>query len=118
MTLTTSAPTIVVGLADKDDAPEIAYTIALAFEHDPVVAWFLPRAEGRLQRARRIFEAIYVRRFALPQGLVHIARGHAGAALWIPPGGWETTAAQDLRMLPALAAAWRRDLPRAMRGIG
>ena len=118
MTLTTSAPAIVAGVADEADAPAVAAALARAFEHDPVAAWFTPsRPERRLERLEYAFESVYVRRLSLPHGCVYTTAEHAGAALWIPPDKVHLSAWENLRLLPAMARAWGRDLPRAMKGI-
>jgi GNAT superfamily N-acetyltransferase len=110
-------PLTIVGQASEDDAPALARTLALAFQHDPVARWFLPRDEDRLDRLERGFESIYLRRLSLPHHLTYTSPDRAGAALWIPPGAWETGTLESLRLLPHLARAFGRDLPRALRGM-
>jgi GNAT superfamily N-acetyltransferase len=110
-------PLLIVGHASDEDAPALARTLALAFEYDPVASWFLPRERDRLERLERAFESIYLNRFALPHQLTFTSADRAGAALWIPPGAWETGTIQSLRLLPHLARAFGRDLPRGLRGM-
>jgi GNAT superfamily N-acetyltransferase len=110
-------PLTIVGQASAGDAPALARTLALAFEHDPVVAWFLPHAKDRLARLELAFEEIYLRRFALPHDLTFTTPDRAGAALWIPPGEWESSTIESLRLLPHFARVFGRDLPRGLRGM-
>ena len=115
---TITAPTRTVRAATAEDVARIARVLALAFEHDPVAAWFLPRAHDRLGKLVRGFESVYVRRLSLPHGAVMTTDHHTGAALWIPPENVHLSTLDELRLLPSLARMYGRGLPRALKGMG
>jgi GNAT superfamily N-acetyltransferase len=104
--------------AAPGDARALARTLARAFADDPVSAWFFPRDAGREERLARAYERVFLRRIALPREATFSVAGHAGVAMWLPPGQAHLGAVEQLRLLPALAAACGRDLPRALRGMG
>ena len=103
--------------AAMEDAPALARTLARAFANDPVSAWFFPREADRPQRLLRAYERVFLRRIALPRDATFTVAGHAGVAMWLPPGQAQLGALEQLRMLPAMAGAMGRDLPRALRGM-
>jgi ribosomal protein S18 acetylase RimI-like enzyme len=103
--------------ARMQDAPDLARTLARAFADDPVTAWFLPRQEDREERLRRAYEHVFLRRIGLPHEATFSVDGHAGVALWLPPGQAQLGVLDQLRLLPAMAAAVGRALPRALRGM-
>jgi ribosomal protein S18 acetylase RimI-like enzyme len=105
-----------VRAARPADAPRMARALARAFEHDPAAAWFFPDERRRLRRLERAFE-IAVTRVFLPRGTCFTTDGGVGAALWSPPGAWRLSVWAQLRLLPATARAYGRDLPRSMRGF-
>jgi GNAT superfamily N-acetyltransferase len=74
---------IVTAVAPADVERTIA-VLVLAFIADPVVRWTYPDPEQYLA----LFPA-FVRAFgggAFAQGTARHVKGHAGAALWLPPG--------------------------------
>jgi GNAT superfamily N-acetyltransferase len=95
----------------------LARTLARAFADDPVSAWFFPRDGGREERLARAYERVFLRRIALPREATFAVAGHAGVAMWLPPARAHLGAAEQLRLLPALAAACGRDVSRALRGM-
>jgi ribosomal protein S18 acetylase RimI-like enzyme len=103
--------------ARMQDAPDLARTLARAFADDPVTAWFLPRQEDREERLRGAYEHVFLRRIGLPHDATFSVDGHAGVALWLPPGQAQLSVLDQLRLLPAMAAAVGRALPRALRGM-
>ncbi len=106
-----------VTTAAMEDAPAVARTLARAFADDPVSVWFFPRKTDRLQRLQRAYERLFLRRIALPRDATFAVAGHAGVAMWLPPGQAHLGALEQLRLLPAMVAEFGRDLPRAMRGM-
>jgi GNAT superfamily N-acetyltransferase len=72
---------IVVPVAPADVEATIA-VLALAFIADPVARWAYPDPEHRLFPA---FVAAFGGR-AFAHGTARRVEGHAGAALWLPPG--------------------------------
>lgn len=96
--------------AAAGDVKPLATVMARAFYDDPPFMWMLPDAGTRLTRNRRFFAGL-VRGEALAHGRVDVARlGGAvvGAAIWLPPGHWAPTAAEQLRTLPGFALAFGR----------
>jgi ribosomal protein S18 acetylase RimI-like enzyme len=105
-----------VRLATSADVDQIAASLALAFDDDPVMAFLFPTPTSRVRRLTRFFRT----------GLVvqHLSRAAcftdgecAGAALWAPPGHWRMTIGQLLRGAPGLVTALGAKLPRALRAL-
>lgn len=103
--------------ATSADLPAMSATLAAAFHDDPVMAWLFGTDPAKvLPRLRRFFHlegAQYLR-----HSWVFTVDGHAGAALWAPPGRWRATARDLLRMAPFMTVAMRHRVPRALRGLG
>jgi GNAT superfamily N-acetyltransferase len=102
--------------ATSDDIPELATALALAFDGDPPMQWFLPDPASRVERARRLFDVMLRR--------VHLARDHcyttddlAGGALWVPPGSWRLGVVEQVALLPSMLRVFGRGLGRAQRGL-
>jgi GNAT superfamily N-acetyltransferase len=102
--------------ATPGDVPRLARVLARAFEPDPAAAWFFPDDRRRLRRLERAFD-VALRRVFLPRGACFTTRGVVGGAIWSAPGAWRLGAWAQLRLLPATARAYGRDLPRSMRGF-
>jgi ribosomal protein S18 acetylase RimI-like enzyme len=114
----TTATQLTVDRAAPQDAPALARTLARAFADDPVTLWFLPREADRAERLQRSYERVFLRGIALPREATFSVDGHAGVAMWLPPGQARLGALEQLRLLPAMARALGSDLPRALRGMG
>ena len=114
----TTATQPAVTRAATEDAPALARTLARAFAADPVSVWFYAREADRLARLQRGYERLFLRRIALPRDATFTVAGHAGVAMWLPPGQAHLGALEQLRLLPAMVAEFGRDLPRAMRRMG
>jgi GNAT superfamily N-acetyltransferase len=102
--------------ATLDDVPELAKALALAFDGDPPMQWFLPDPATRVERARRLFDVMLRR--------VHLARDHcytiddlAGGALWVPQGSWRLGVVEQVALLPGMLRVFGRGLGRAQRGL-
>lgn len=89
--------------ARQTELAEVSRVLALAFQDDPFWRWLIREGEGYQQRLERGFMA-QLQHMALPRGLIHTAEGIPGAAVWSPPGTWETNLFRHLRFLPQLAA--------------
>lgn len=85
--------------ATPADVPRLADAMARAFEHDPLMSWYVPDQATRLERLRR-FYAVSTRRM-IARGLreVYTTEDVAGEATWAAPG---TCRLSPLAMLPAL----------------
>lgn len=100
--------TIDVAPAVKGDIRELAHTLGRAFFDDPVMNWVLPDAGQRAKALPTIFATMCRHQF-LPAGGVDFATDTthiAAAALWAPPGRWQSSRMADLRMLPGLFLAF------------
>jgi GNAT superfamily N-acetyltransferase len=104
--------------ATTGDAPALARSLARAFHDDPVTGWWLPDEATRARRAQRAFEDIFLKRICLPRDETYTTTDLVGGALWMPPGGWKLGLAENLRLLPRMAAVFGRGLPRVMRSLG
>jgi ribosomal protein S18 acetylase RimI-like enzyme len=108
---------VTVRPAERTDVSVTADVMARAFEHDPVCAHILRRAESRRKRLRRYFMTM-LRREAVPLGTTDVALVDGrivGAAIWKPPGLWLPPMSVQLTTLPAYLAAYRRDFGRAVK---
>ncbi len=76
--------TINIHPATAADDETMSETLALAFEHDPILSWVVPDPERRRQRLPAFFAA-FVEAYR-PLGETHVVDGGRGAALWAPPG--------------------------------
>jgi ribosomal protein S18 acetylase RimI-like enzyme len=84
------------------DAPRLAQALASAFQDDPVIAWIFPD-ERRRRRVLPAFMEFRLRELAFPHDEVWMTVGGAAAAVWLPPPGrWQLSRPQRLRLLPPL----------------
>jgi ribosomal protein S18 acetylase RimI-like enzyme len=84
------------------DVPRLAQALASAFQDDPVIAWVFPD-EHRRRAVLAAFMAFRLRKLAFPHDQVWMTAGGAAAAVWLPPPGrWQLSRAQRLRLLPPL----------------
>jgi len=103
----TSAGEQTVRPATAADVKPLAAVMARAFYDDPPFIWMLPDPKTRLKRSRRFFAAL-ARGEALARGGVDIAFAGTevvGAAIWRPPGHWET---EHLRAALGIVRAFGR----------
>jgi len=96
-----------------DEVPVISRALARAFEDDPVMRWVFRSDSERPARLEGAF-ALYLRRIWLPQSECYATDRLFGAALWLPPGTWHLGPLEQLRLLPAMAAVNRGNLPRLL----
>ena len=84
------------------DAPRLAQALASAFQDDPVIAWIFPDDQRR-RAVLAAFMEFRLRELAFPHDEVWMTAGGAAAAVWLPPPGrWQLSSPQRLRLLPAL----------------
>jgi GNAT superfamily N-acetyltransferase len=84
------------------DAPRLAQALASAFQDDPVIAWVFPE-EQRRRRVLPAFMEFRLRKLAFPHDEIWMTAGGAAAAVWLPPPGrWQLSRPQRLRLLPPL----------------
>jgi GNAT superfamily N-acetyltransferase len=96
--------------------PAMAAALADAFFEDPAFAWVLHHDPGRLPVLRRAFE-LFLRRVWIEHEHTYTTQNAAGVAVWEPPGQWKTPLSLQLRLLPAMAGAFRRHTPRVLRAL-
>ena len=76
--------------------------LASAFQDDPVIAWIFPD-EQRRRGVLPAFKEFRLRKLAYPHDEVSMTAGGAAAAVWFPPPGrWQLSRRQRLRLLPPL----------------
>lgn len=85
-----------VRVAAEGDVDGLTATLVAAFESDPLWGWAFPR--GGLDSVWRLCVESAVRRYSL----VRFVGDYAAAAVWIPPGGRELTAAEEASLGPLL----------------
>jgi ribosomal protein S18 acetylase RimI-like enzyme len=84
------------------DAPRLARALASAFQDDPVIAWIFPD-QHRRRRVLPAFMEFRLRNLAFPHDEVWMTGDEAAAAVWFPPPGrWQLSRPQLLRLLPPL----------------
>ncbi|CAJ1581660.1 GNAT family N-acetyltransferase [[Mycobacterium] wendilense] len=96
-----------VAPARKADIRELGRTLGRAFFDDPVMTWMFPQAGRRAKALPKMFATMTRHQF-LGHGGVEVASDGvhiAAAALWSPPGRWQTTPWQDLRMIAGFLGA-------------
>lgn len=104
--------------ATRADVKALSVTLGRAFFDDPVMRWLLPDADARRRKLHRLFASL-TRHHHLARGGVEVAPhrdadGIGGAALWDPPGEWQSTRAEELRAMPGLFLAFGRSLQRGL----
>jgi GNAT superfamily N-acetyltransferase len=104
--------------AESGDIGPVGGALARAFHDDPVMVWLFGEREApRLRRLRR-FMTSEAARHHRRGSVVLTAAGHAGAALWDPPGRWRTTWPELVRSAPMMLGATGPRTRRALRGLG
>lgn len=68
------------------DIPELAETLAQAFDKDPVMQWIIRQDKHRTEALRDAFE--YYLSDSIPYGEVTITDDLKACAMWLPPGVW------------------------------
>ena len=102
--------------ATRADVPALSVALGRAFFDDPVMRWMLPDADLRRRKLHRLFAAM-TRYHHLSRGGVEVAPdgdGIGGAALWDPPGQWQTSRIDELRAMPTLLLAFGASLRRGL----
>jgi RimJ/RimL family protein N-acetyltransferase len=87
-------------LATSADVPQLARAIARAFQDDPVATWSSPSDSFRPRLLER-FHGARLRQL-IARGEVWTTDELKSAALWAPPGLWNTTLREDLQLSRAI----------------
>lgn len=74
--------------ATWSDADAVATTMARAFADDPFVCFVLTNEETRQALMPHLFKLLF--KLSLPHGACDVTTGCEAAALWGPPGLWQT----------------------------
>lgn len=82
------------------DVPALAPVLARAFADDPIACWTIPPDALRARLLERIFTLRL--RSTLQHDEVWTVADRSGAALWLPPERWRTSARDDLALTRAL----------------
>jgi hypothetical protein len=84
------------------DAPRLALALASAFQEGPVIAWVFPDEQHR-RAVLPAFMEFRLGKLASPHDQIWTRTDEAAAAVWFPPPGrWQATGWQRLRLLPPL----------------
>lgn len=97
---------VVVRTATRRDAGTVGSALADAFLGDPVYMWILAGEGYHLRRMTRLFAA-EAQHQMIPLNstdIVEINGEVGGAAMWAPPGQWQTSWWTTLRMVPGFLA--------------
>jgi hypothetical protein len=100
-----------VRLATRSDQERLVRALASAFAEDPVFTFLLPPSLRRREARLRRFFALEAARGARRGGTWVSADG-SGAAVWFPPGQWQSTRREDLLELPRWMAVLGSRAPR------
>jgi ribosomal protein S18 acetylase RimI-like enzyme len=99
------------------DAPRLAQALASAFQDDPVIAWIFPN-EHRRRGLLPAFMEFRLRKLAFPHDEVWMTADGAAAAVWLPPPGrWQLSRPQQLRLLPSLVRFLGRRTASVLAGL-
>jgi GNAT superfamily N-acetyltransferase len=105
-----------VTLLSTADRERAATALSAAFYDDPLMRWVVPDDSRRKERLRRGF-AFWGNRIWWGHELSFTTQGVVGAAIWVPPDEWHLSVPAQLRLLPGMALALGRDLPRLLRAL-
>lgn len=95
---------------------QVAAVLAKAFHDDPPTRWTIPNDARRETLLYRGFH-LYLRKLWFAQGECLTTGGVAGAAAWIPPGGWKVGPFRQLFLLPGMVMAFGRSTGRVLSAI-
>ncbi|HJL14840.1 MAG TPA: GNAT family N-acetyltransferase [Sandaracinaceae bacterium LLY-WYZ-13_1] len=100
-----SNPSFQIRRAGRDDADATLDVLERALAADPFVSWLARPGAGHA-RARRSYLRLMLERIALPRGIVYVAESAGGAlwgaSLWAPPGTFELSAGETLKLMPLM----------------
>jgi ribosomal protein S18 acetylase RimI-like enzyme len=94
--------------AGAEDLRALAVSLARAFFDDPHASWMFRADERRLDLLERGY-TVGLRKLWLPEGGCYTTAGVVGGALWMPPGKARLSVLTQLRLLPSLLRAYKRD---------
>lgn len=89
-------PSHAVHKAEPAHLPELATTLARAFDDDPLMTWLFPDEEPRRRKLPRFFRSLL--RASLPFGEVYRGDDGRSVAIWNPPGTFPLEWHRDARV--------------------
>jgi len=100
------------------DVPRLAQALASAFQDDPVITWVLPDAQRR-RVVLPVFMEFRLRKLAFPHDEIWMIQDGAASAAWVPPPGiWQMSLAQRVRLLLPMIGFLRLRTPTVLGGLG
>ena len=102
--------------ATRRDVGALSHALGRAFFDDPVMAWMLPDDDVRKRKLHKLFASL-TRYHHLARGGVEVAPdgdGIGAAALWDPPGEWQTSRLSEYRAMPGLLMAFGASLRKGL----
>lgn len=100
---------------DRTQARAAGAVLGRAYTDDAVWTWLLGGRDRPAERLTRVFTAYAVAACRAEGPRVLMAGGRTGAALWFPPGGWKSSAADYVSSGPSVARALGTGIIRALR---
>jgi GNAT superfamily N-acetyltransferase len=101
--------------ASDDTLDHVVDALAEAFSGDPPMQWFLPDSTSRFTRLQRYFRGVLP--FYMANGEVWVSDDPAGAAVWVAPGNWPFSRADQLRALRPELSVFGRHPRLALAGL-
>ena len=101
----------------EHERPQLVKALARAFFADPVMQWFYPDDQRRMEQLEGLF-GYFGEKVWFPHDETYTTAGVVGGAIWLPPDEWRVGALDQVRLLPGLiSATGLRDLFRGLRGF-
>ncbi len=101
----------------SDDLRSVAASLSLAFYDDPPTRWVFPDDQRRKILMEKALY-FYLRKLWYRHGECLTTDDYSGAALWVPPGGWEVGPVQQILLLPGMAMRMGFSLGRLLHAVG
>lgn len=90
-----------IHVVTADEIPQVAQTLAEAFEHDPHFSFMLRNEDKRLARLGHGILS-FIEHDWRENGVVYTNKQLSGAAVWTDPGKWQASSSQQMRIARAL----------------
>src|SRR5436305_13240550 len=95
--------------ATSDDVPALATALAHAFYDDPHARWVFRSDKRRMKRLDDGY-AVGLRGLFMKQDECYTTPGVVGAAIWMKPGQSRIGVVEQLRLMPAMTAAYKLEI--------
>lgn len=100
-----------------DELRQVAVTLSRAFYDDPPTRWVFPDDQRRTVLLARVLH-FFLQKLWFHQDECLTTTDHAGATIWLPPGGWEVSLLRQILLLPGMAIRLGFSLGRLLRAMG